>query len=52
MELVVADGAQQDGTPVGEVGTIVEHGLGFADDNVPVIMFFPPSSTTDMIYCI
>ncbi|KAF7135523.1 hypothetical protein RHSIM_Rhsim08G0084800 [Rhododendron simsii] len=35
MELVVADGAQQDGTPVGEVGTIVEHGFGFADDVAP-----------------
>ncbi|XP_058228340.1 uncharacterized protein LOC131336489 isoform X4 [Rhododendron vialii] len=35
MELVVADGAQQDGTPVGEVGTIVEHDLGFADDVAP-----------------
>ncbi|KAI8541919.1 hypothetical protein RHMOL_Rhmol08G0097900 [Rhododendron molle] len=34
MELVVEDGAQQDGTPVGEVGTIVEHGLDFADDDV------------------
>lgn len=40
MELVVADGAQQDGMPVGEVGTIVDHGLGFADDVVPVIMYF------------
>ncbi|XP_057487763.1 uncharacterized protein LOC130773831 isoform X2 [Actinidia eriantha] len=31
-EVVVTDGAQPDGMPVVEVGTIAEHGLGFPDE--------------------
>ena len=39
-EVIVTDGAQPDGMPVGEVGTIAEDGLGFPDEGYLVTMNF------------
>ena len=47
--VVVTDGAQPDGMPMGEVGTIAEHRFGFSDEGNQVTMNFFLSGTKKFI---